>query len=77
MYLTETWLSDLVSDGDILSNDFILYRKDRPTRGGGVLIAVKSCVHRSLVPSPPDIEVVSIEVGTNHYFVLCSYLYSS
>ena len=29
--------------------------------------------HVSIVPlSPPDIEVVSIEVGTNHDFVLCS-----
>ena len=36
---TETWLPDHVSDGEILPNDFALYCKDRPTRGGGVLIA--------------------------------------
>ena len=28
--------------------------------------------HVSLVPSPPDLEVISIEVGTKHDFVLCS-----
>ena len=66
--LTETWLSDHVSDGEILPNE---YRKDRPTRGGGVLIAVKSSVPSSSVPSPPDIEVISVEIGTNHDSVLC------
>ena len=70
--LTETWLSDYVSDGEILPNDFALYRTDRPTRGGGVLIAVKSYVPSSSVPSPPDIEVISVEIGTNHDLVLCS-----
>ena len=48
--LTETWLSDHVSDGEILPNGFVLYRKDRPTRGGGVLIAVKSAVPSSSCP---------------------------
>ena len=37
--LTETWLPDHVSDGEILPNDFALYRKDWPTHGGDVLIA--------------------------------------
>ena len=72
IYLTETWLADHVSDGEILPNGFVLYRKDRPRRGGGVLIAIKSCVPSSLVPSPPDLEVISVEVGTKHDFVLCS-----
>ena len=70
--LTETWLGDHVSDGEILPNGFVLYRKDRPRCGGGVLIAVKSCVPTSFVPSPPDLEVITIEVGTKHDFVVCS-----
>ena len=70
--LTETWLSGHVSDGEIFSNDFVIYRNDRPSRGGGVLIAVKSHVHSSRLPSPPDIEVVSVKIGVDHDFVLCS-----
>ena len=72
--LSETWLSDHVSDGEILSNDFVIYRNDRPSRGGGVLIAVKSCVHSSCLPSPLDLEVVSVRIGSDHYndFVLCT-----
>ena len=69
--LTETWLSENVSDGEILPNGCVLYRKDRPTQSGGVLIAVKSAVSSSL-PSPTDIEVIFVEVGINHDLVLCS-----
>ena len=70
--MSETWLSENISDGEILPNGFVLYRKDRPTRGGGVLIAVKSAVPSSSLPSPTDIEVISVEVGINHDLVLCS-----
>ena len=72
LILHETWLSDQVSDSEILPNGFVFFRKDRPTRGGGVLIAVKSAVPSSSLPSPPDIEVISVEIGANHDSVLCS-----
>ena len=64
--MSETWLSDRVFDGEILPNDFVLCRKDRPSRGGGVLIAVKASIHSSLIPSPSDIEIVSVKI------VVCS-----
>ena len=38
--ITETWLTDSVFDLEILPTDFTIYRKDRHSRGGGVLIAV-------------------------------------
>ena len=56
----------------IVPNDFVLYRKDRPCCGGGVLIAIKASICSSQIPSPPDIEVVSIKVGSVHAFVLSS-----
>ncbi|KAJ3651983.1 hypothetical protein Zmor_017985 [Zophobas morio] len=34
--LTETWLSPVVPDSLIGLNDYILYRTDRTSRGGGV-----------------------------------------
>ena len=70
--LTETWLSDHVSDCEILSSDFVIYRNDRPSRGGSVLIAVKSHIHSSCLPSPPDIEAVSVKISANNDFVLSS-----
>ena len=42
--ITETWLSSTVLDNEILPSNFSLYRKDRESRGGGVLIAVNSLV---------------------------------
>ena len=70
--LTDTWLADYVCDGEILRNDYVLNRKDQSKHGGGVLIAVKSCIPSSLVPSPPNLEVISVELGIKHDFVLCS-----
>ena len=52
--LTETWLSDFICNGEILPTGFVLYRKDRPSRGGGVLIAVRESLFSSFIPSPHD-----------------------
>ena len=70
--LTETWLSDLIFDSEVLPHDFILYRKDRLSRGGGVLIAVHVSILSSLLSSPVDLEVVSVKIGVNHDFILCT-----
>lgn len=40
--LTETWLSDSVNDAEIFDDRYMIFRKDRPTRGGGVLLAVRA-----------------------------------
>ena len=39
--LIETWLSESVFDQEILPINCNIYRKDRHSRGGGVLIAIK------------------------------------
>ena len=60
--ITETWLSDKISDGEILPSGFVLYRCDRPSRGGGVLIAVHKSLPSTLIPSPYDLEVVVVKL---------------
>ena len=55
--ITETWLSDYICDGEILPAGYILYRKDRPSRGGGVLIAVKESLFSCIIQSPPDLKL--------------------
>ena len=59
--LCETWLSDHIFDSEVLPHDFILYRKDRPSRGGGVLIAVHVSIPSSLLSSPVYIPPNSCE----------------
>ena len=70
--ITETWLSDSIYDGEILSYDYTLYRKDRLSRGGGVLVAVNCSIPSSLLPSPPDLEVASVKCGLNTELILCT-----
>ena len=40
--ICETWLSDFVYDHEILPCNYSIYRKDRMSRGGGVLVAVNN-----------------------------------
>ena len=71
MYASETWLSDRIFDSEILPHDFILYRKDRPSRGGEFWY--RSCFHSQFfVVIPVNLEVVSVQVGVNQDFILCS-----
>ena len=42
--LTETWLSESPYNSEIIPLGFTMYRKDRATRGGGVLVAVRDLV---------------------------------
>ena len=69
--LTETWLSDFVFDNEILPHKFVVYRKDRPSRGGGVLIAVHDSIPSLLLSSPLDLEVVSVKL-CNQDLILCT-----
>ena len=61
--LTETWLSDSFCDGEILPSHFTVYRHDRSSRGGRVLLAVHSSLSSSCFDSPPDLEVVCATVA--------------
>ena len=40
--ITETWLHNGVSDGEIFPDSYIVQRRDHKSRGGGVLLAIKS-----------------------------------
>ena len=69
--LTETWLSDHVYNNEILPSDFVLYRKDRASRGGGVLVAVKKSLSSSVFSSPLELEVVTVKLGSKQECILC------
>ena len=58
--VTETWLSDSIFDHEILPCGYSLYRKDRATRGGGVLIAVSDLVPITLTA---DLEVIAVNLN--------------
>jgi hypothetical protein len=35
---TESWLSDEINNAEVFRDDYIIFRRDRSTRGGGVFI---------------------------------------
>lgn len=56
--------------------NYTLYRKDRESRGGGVLIAVNSLLSCIRIPSPLKLEVVTIKLclPRNHICICAVYL---
>ena len=72
MCITETWLSDSLFDLEILPTNYTIYRKDRCTRGGGVLIALEESIPSSIIPSPSNLEVISVRIEVSIPISLCT-----
>ena len=70
--ITETWLHNGVSDGEIFPDSYIVHRRDRESRGGGVLLAIKSsslCFRRCDLETECEILWCEIPVrGSTSYF---------
>ena len=50
-----------------------MHRKDRESRGGGVLIAVSNSVASSILPSPPELEIITVKFRINQFeAVICN-----
>lgn len=76
--LTETWLNNTYLNTEILCNKYNIYRRDRGTHGGGVLIAVSSSLHSEQLVNQSliDIEFVSVVIKMKHknIIITCSYI---
>ena len=70
--VTETWLSDSIFDYEILPTCYTLYRNDRNSRGGGVLVAVNDSIPSSLVSSPSNLEIICVQLKLPCAFNLCT-----
>ena len=68
-FISQSWLSSSIYDHEVIFSDFVLYRNDRESQGGGVFIAVHNSIPSSLVNVPPNLEIVSIILSS---FVLCT-----
>ncbi|XP_069967398.1 uncharacterized protein, partial [Bactrocera oleae] len=79
--ISETWLNDSISSGEVTDNTFTLFRKDRnklsSERSGGLLIAVKKYLAAELIEHSEDaIEQLFIKVKCTNSdpIVGCTYL---
>ena len=69
MALTETWP---IFNNEILPVDFAIYCKDRGSRGGGVMLAVRDCISSKLISSPDNLEIITVSVNTVHPTTFCA-----
>ena len=60
--MTETWLSDTIFDSEILPSDYFIIHKDRSSRGGGVMLAVKNSKSFKVLSSPSTLELITVKV---------------
>ena len=74
--LSETWLSDNITDLEILPQAYSLYRKDRESRGGGVMLAISNKLSSRQTPSPQNLEVVTVSILLSKMVVTCCIIYA-
>ena len=60
--VTETWLSDKLFENEILSHNYSIIQKDRQSRGSGVMFTIKYSKSYQVLPSPSDLEILTIIV---------------
>ena len=69
---TETWLTVSVYDNELFPCGYSVYRRDRSSRGGGVLLAINDRLPSTRLPSPDAIEAVAVSVGLDVLTTLCA-----
>ena len=68
----------MIYDNEILPKGYSIYRNDRSSRGGGILIAVDSKIPCTALLAPSAFELIAVEIGHPYLFTLCVvYVYTS
>ncbi len=64
--VNETWLNEDIHNSEILNSTYAIFRNDRSSRGGGVLLAVKSSTFKSVreIKHNCNIEITVAELTT-------------
>lgn len=72
LVLTETWLTSAYSDSMLDLDSYVLYRKDRINRGGGLLIGVKNFFPTQSFSYNFESEIIGIDLFINSDKAYCS-----
>ena len=60
--ITETWLTSSILNKEILPENYTIYRRDRGSRGGGILIGISDNIPSKLAFTSPSAEVTAVEL---------------
>ena len=63
LIVIETWLSPETPSSILGLNDYKIFRFDRESRGGGVLVAIKNCIKCSAVEIRSECEIVVVDIS--------------
>ena len=69
--ITETWLSDYLLDQEIIPTGYIIYHKDRSSRGSGVMLAVKNSIPSHALDTPMELETLCVQIANDNSVTLC------
>lgn len=73
--ITETWLNDMICDSEILPYNYAIHRKDRNTRGDGILVAIKNNIPSILIYKHQSIEFIVVELHASpNLKIVCTYI---
>ena len=64
-------MSEFIFDKEILPSGYSIWRKDRTSRGGGVLAATACHLSAHLLSSPSDLEVLTLQLFSHNPIVIC------
>jgi len=65
----ESWFSEEINNDEFFRDDYITYRRDRSSRGGGVFICVKNYIDCRVLWTDEVFEMIAVEVkGGNPKF---------
>ena len=73
--VSETWLTELIFDNEILPTNYTVFHNDQGSRGGGVLLAVKDHIATKLLSSPANLEMLTVEIKLLYTTVILCVVY--
>ena len=63
MAISETWLHKGIYNNEILPCGYNLYRNDRGSKGGGVMIAINNNLNSEQLTVPNNIEAIAVSIN--------------
>ena len=63
---TESWLHEEINNAELFRDDYITFRRDRCSRGGGVFICVKNHIVCRELWMDEDYEMIAIEIKSRN-----------
>ena len=61
-----SWLSEEINNAEVFRDDYITFRRDRGSRGGGVFICVKNYIDCRVLWTDEVFEMIAVEVKSRN-----------